>query len=125
MGRFPTTREEIESLPGVGQDIANSVMMFCFNQAYPLVDVNMARVLERYFGPRKLADICFDPFLQLLAKRVVDCTKFREVNWAVLDLAAQVCKARSPLCPSCPLISGVPFCDQKHCPAPLNPGRIT
>lgn len=51
-GKFPRTREEIESLPGVGQYIANAVLMFAHGEPQPLLDVNMARVLERYFRPR-------------------------------------------------------------------------
>lgn len=38
----------------------------------PLVDVNMVRVLERFFGPRKLADIRYDSYLQTLARQVVE-----------------------------------------------------
>lgn len=102
-GRFPDCRAEIESLPGVGQYIANSVLLFCKNEAQPLLDVNMARVLERFFGPRKLADIRFDPYLQNLSRTVVVCKDPPIVNWAILDFAALVCKARKPLCANCPL----------------------
>jgi A/G-specific adenine glycosylase len=102
-GKFPVAREAIEALPGVGQYIANSIEMFAHGKARPLLDVNMARVLERYFGPRKLADIRYDPYLQDLAKRVVAGPAARRVNWAILDLAALVCKVRVPDCPVCPL----------------------
>jgi A/G-specific adenine glycosylase len=104
-GRFPKSREEIESLPAIGQYIANAVQMFCHNQPKPLLDVNMARVLERFFGPRKLADIRYDPYLQDIAGRVVPKKNAKEFNWAVLDLAALVCRPRKPLCDSCPLHS--------------------
>ena len=46
-------------------------MLLCHNQPFPMIDVNMARVLERYFGTRKLVDIRYDNYLQSLAKRVV------------------------------------------------------
>ncbi|MCH7574841.1 MAG: hypothetical protein IIA59_06920 [Candidatus Marinimicrobia bacterium] len=102
-GRFPRERKDIEQLPGIGQYIANSVLLFCFGIPQPLLDENMARVLERYFGPRKLADIRFDPYLQALAAAIVNCEKPRELNWAILDLAAKVCKIRSPHCLKCPV----------------------
>jgi A/G-specific adenine glycosylase len=102
-GRFPTTREEVEALPGVGQYIASAVMLFCHDGREPLLDVNMSRVLERCFAPRKLADIRYDPWLQALARFVVDHPKSREINWAILDLAATNCLARKPLCDTCPL----------------------
>lgn len=101
-GRFPKTRSEIESLPSVGQYIANAVLLFCYNQPEPLLDVNMARVLERHFGPRSLADIRYDPYLQSLAKKVVTCNDPIYMNWAILDLASIICTKSNPdhnICP--------------------------
>jgi len=108
-GRFPRTREEIEALPGVGQYIANAILLFTRRSPEPLVDVNMARVLERYFGPRLLADIRFDSYLQQLARRVVSSADPVSVNWAILDLAALVCKRDAPLCSACPLLARCQF----------------
>lgn len=107
-GRFPKEREAIEALPGVGQYIANAVLLLCHDVPEPLLDVNMARVLERVYGPRKLADIRYDPYLQSLARKVVSCASARDaraVNWAVLDLAALVCKPMNPSCDNCPVRS--------------------
>ncbi len=102
-GRFPQSRVEIESLPGVGQYIANAVMLFCHGASEPLLDVNMARVLERYFGPRTLADIRYDPYLQHLSRRVLLDADALSINWAILDLAALICTSRKPRCDECPL----------------------
>lgn len=102
-GKIPGTREEIDELPGVGQYIANAIELLLYERPLPLVDVNMARVLERYFGPRKLADIRYDPYLQDLARKVVKCKNSVAINFAILDFAALVCKARKPLCYECPL----------------------
>jgi len=102
-GKFPRHREEINALPGVGQYIANAVLLLCYQKPQPLLDVNMARVLERVFGPRKLSDIRYDPYLQYLSSIAVKCRKPRELNWAVLDLAAIICKHNEPRCNNCPL----------------------
>jgi A/G-specific adenine glycosylase len=102
-GRFPRCREKIEHLPNVGQYIANAILLFCYKHPEPLLDANMARVLERHFGPRKLADIRYDPYLQDLCKRVVNCKASKELNWAILDLAATVCQIVNPTCEICPL----------------------
>lgn len=104
-GRFPRDREDIESLPGVGQYIASAVLLFCYGLQEPLIDVNMARVLERVFGPRKLADIRYDPYLQRLARNIVRCETPAELNWATFDLAATICLPRKPRCSDCPLVS--------------------
>jgi A/G-specific adenine glycosylase len=105
-GRFPVTRNEIEELPGVGQYIASALLLFCHGLREPLLDVNMARVLERCFVPRKLADIRHDPWLQSLARRITDHKQAVEINWAILDLASKVCLVRSPTCSLCPVRAG-------------------
>lgn len=102
-GRFPLARKEIEELPAVGQYVANAIELFAFDRPRPLLDSGMARVLERYFGPRELADIRYDPYLQALSARVVRCAKPKEINWAVLDLAAAHCRPTGPTCTECPL----------------------
>jgi A/G-specific adenine glycosylase len=97
--RIPRERNEIDKLPGVGQYIANSIELLCFGKPKPLLDVNMARVLERYFGPRKLADIRYDPYLQKLATQIiVNSEDPIKMNWSILDFAALVCRKRAPLC---------------------------
>lgn len=101
--RIPQDRETLEHLPGVGQYVANAVRLLCHGKPEPLLDSNMARVLERVFGPRKLADIRYDPYLQRLSRRVVAGRVPRVINWAILDLGALICTPRSPRCAVCPL----------------------
>lgn len=103
-GKFPTTREEIEMLSGVGQYIANAILLFHHGDPQPLLDVNMARVLERFFGSRKLVDIRYDQYLQNLAKMVVTGRESILVNWALLDHAALICKQGTPRCNICPVV---------------------
>lgn len=102
-GRLPHDRQDLESIPFMGQYIANAVELVVFNKPSPLVDVNMARVIERYFGPRKMADIRYDPYLQDLAYKIVSHPETKIINWAILDFAALVCVARVPKCDRCVL----------------------
>jgi len=102
---WPTTRAGLEVLPGVGQYVASAILLFVHRRPEPLLDVNMARVLERAFGSRTMADIRYDPWLQELSRRIVRSRRAALVNWAVLDLAAAICKPRSPRCESCPMRS--------------------
>ena len=104
-GRFPKNRSDIEALPNVGQYIANAIMLFCHGEPQPFLDVNMARVLERMFGPRTLADIRYDPYLQELALLFVQCESPAQINWAIIDLAATTCLVRNPRCNECPLVT--------------------
>jgi A/G-specific adenine glycosylase len=102
-GRFPQARSEVELLPAVGQYICNAVMLFANRQEEPLLDVNMARVLERCFGPRTLVDIRYDPQLQEVSRLIVSGHRAIELNWAILDLAALVCTQKLPHCAECPI----------------------
>lgn len=99
----PSTRQELEALDGVGQYTASAILCVLYEQSEPLIDVNMARVLERFFGPRNLADIRDDPYLQTLARKVVEDSDSLKINWAILDFSALVCKANVPECLVCPL----------------------
>ncbi len=98
--QLPSTREELELIPGIGQYVASALLAVKYGQLEPLLDVNMARVLERFFGDRELADIRDDPWLQALSRR--SCSG-REAGWAVLDLAYVACRARRRECVACPL----------------------
>lgn len=109
-GRLPKDRKELESIPFMGQYIANAIELVIFNEPSPLVDVNMARVLERYFGPRKMADIRYDPYLQKLCYQVIEHESAKKVNWAILDFAALVCKARNPKHSICSLKDKCSYC---------------
>ena len=104
-GRLPKNYEEIKTIPMFGQYIANAVMLLVHEKPYPLLDVNMSRVLERFFGPKDMSDIRYDPYLQDLAYKIIDGPDPRVINWAILDFAAAVCKARNPACKEC-LIHG-------------------
>ena len=102
-GKLPSSMSELLALPAVGQYVANAALLFQGVSALPLLDNGMARVLERYFGQRTLVDIRYDPYLQDLAKRVVAVDNPRRINWAILDLAAMICRSKSPQCNKCPV----------------------
>jgi len=102
-GKLPASRDELESLPAIGQYIANAVLTMCYGAREPLLDVNMARLLERFFGARKLADIRYDSYLQELSRLILSVGPADKLNWAILDFAAVICSARTPLHAACPL----------------------
>lgn len=102
-GRLPRSRAELASLPGMGQYVTNAALLFLGIEKAPLLDAGMARVLERHFGPRKLADIRHDRYLQGLAKKLISAGDPIRTNWAILDLAALVCRKTSPRCSLCPV----------------------
>ncbi|MCC6607202.1 MAG: hypothetical protein IT327_28600 [Anaerolineae bacterium] len=102
-GLVPATRGELEKHDGIGQYTASAVLAIFHGAPEPLLDVNMARVLERVFGPRERFDIRDDPYLQTLSREVVKGHNNLNVNWAILDLGALICKPLRPRCNDCPL----------------------
>jgi A/G-specific adenine glycosylase len=104
-GQFPRDQRAHEQIPAVGQYVSNAIAMFYHGQAKPLIDVNMARVIERFVRPRQLADIRYDPWLQEAAHWYVRGPIAQAANWAMLDFAAAICKARHPRCEVCPVRS--------------------
>jgi A/G-specific adenine glycosylase len=99
-GAFPSCPLELAKVPGVGQYVMNAILLFQHGENRPLLDVNMARVLERFVRPRIRADIRFDPWLQAAAHWLVRDLPI-ETNWATLDFAAAICASRRPSCGAC------------------------
>ncbi len=108
-GEFPRGAGSHHEIPAVGQYVSNAISMFQHGKRTPLLDVNMARVVERFVRPRRMADIRYDPWLQEAAHWLVRDQYPERVNWAVLDFAAIVCKARKPRCASCQIKSRCRF----------------
>jgi len=108
-GRVPTSRRELEQFEGIGQYTASAVLAIVYGRAEPLVDVNAARLLGRFFGLGTFPNIGRDPILHALARRVVRGERSLQVSWAILDFGALVCRPNRPLCKECPLQSGCGF----------------
>jgi A/G-specific adenine glycosylase len=102
-GKFPSCEDELQTLPAIGQYVANAVLLFAHGKPRPLLDANMARLLERVFERRKLVDIRYDAGLQALAHEFIRSRRAIELNWAVLDVAALYCRQSNPQCLMCPL----------------------
>ena len=106
-GEVPKTREELESLPGVGRKTANIVLSNAFGQPVMPVDTHVQRVSNRIGlvktdKPRDTEDA----LIAILPKEHV--INFH--HYLVLH-GHYTCKARKPLCPECPI---VPACDYPH-----------
>ena len=52
-----------------------------------------------------MADIRDDPYLQTLARKVINVKDCLSPNWMVLDFAAIVCTKNRPRCWGCPLLA--------------------
>jgi A/G-specific adenine glycosylase len=109
LGRVPTTLEGLLFLPGVGRYAANATLVVAFGKRAPVVDGVTARVYRRYLGLESDLPASNDEALWAAAEEVTPRTGTREWNWAVLDLAADVCLPARPRCHACPLMERCHF----------------
>lgn len=104
-GEFPRRLEELQALPGVGRYTAGAVASFAFEEAAPILDTNVRRVLSRVFVRRRPAGAAaLNRRLWAMAGAVVPPDgQAWAFNQALLDLGATICTARQPRCPDCPI----------------------
>jgi endonuclease-3 len=96
-GEVPTTREELEALPGVGRKTANVVLNTAFGQPTVAVDTHIFRVANRTnLAPGK------DPLEveQKLLRFTPPEFLQNAHHWLILH-GRYVCTARKPGCPEC------------------------
>ena len=98
-GRVPGDIESLMNLPGVGRYTASCVLSFGFGIPTPMVDVNVARVLQRLHGVSVGQD---SSVLQEIYRKILDQNSV-SVHYALIDLAHKTCTLKSPQCPKCPL----------------------
>jgi A/G-specific adenine glycosylase len=109
LGDVPGTLHDLLSLPGVGRYAANATLVVAFGKRAPVVDGVTARVYRRYLGLESDLLASNDEALWAAAEEATPVTQAREWNWAVLDLAAEVCLPARPRCPACPLMERCQF----------------
>ena len=105
-GEVPRTREELESLAGVGRKTASVVISVAFEEAALAVDTHVFRVSHRLgitlgTTPRQVEED---------VKALVPEEKWRHAHhWLILH-GREICKAPTPLCGRCPV--------KEICPTP-------
>jgi endonuclease-3 len=99
-GEVPRTREELESLPGVGRKTANVVLNTAFGEETFAVDTHVFRVCNRTgLAPGKTVD----EVEAKLEKMVPQPFRRDAHHWLILH-GRYTCKARLPECWRCPVI---------------------
>lgn len=98
--QIPTTREELETLPGVGRKTANVVLNEIFKQPTFPVDTHVFRVCNRLGITSAKNPLQTEEQLQRIVPAIY---RLHAAHNLVLH-GRYVCKARKPLCEQCPLI---------------------
>jgi A/G-specific adenine glycosylase len=96
---LPRTVAELDALPGIGAYTAGAIACFAFGQRVAFADVNIQRVLGRFFLGRPGTNseaVALDE--RAMPKRNADLW-----HHALMDLGATLCKPTNPKCGDCPL----------------------
>jgi len=103
-GKVPGSKVALVSLPGVGDYIANAVLCLAYDENVALLDTNVVRVLQRFFGITSMkARARTDKALWKTYQQMIPRERARDFNLAVLDFGALVCTAKNPKHKVCPL----------------------
>lgn len=99
-GEIPSTREELQTLAGVGRKTANVVLAVWWNQPTMAVDTHIFRVAER-IGLTTKSKSPLDSEKQLV-KYIPEDVIPKAHHWLLLH-GRYICQARSPKCEKCGL----------------------
>ena len=105
--QVPTTREALESLPGVGRKTANVVLNTAFGEPTIAVDTHIFRVSNRTGIAKGKTPLEIE---KRLVRLTPDEFKKDAHHWLILH-GRYVCKARKPLCGECPIVE---WCEYKQ-----------
>jgi A/G-specific adenine glycosylase len=105
-GIFPTTREALEALPGIGRSTAAAIAAIAFGAREAILDGNVKRVLARQFAVDGYAGTrAVDKRLWSIAESLLPARGIETYTQALMDLGATVCTRVSPACGRCPIAS--------------------
>ncbi len=98
-GQVPSTREELEALPGVGRKTANVILNTAFRQVAMAVDTHIFRVSNRTgIAPGRNVVAVERELLRLVPEEFL----LDAHHWLILH-GRYVCTARKPRCGNCPI----------------------
>ena len=102
-GEFPTNYAELIQLPGVGPYTAAAIASFAFQEATPVVDGNVYRILARYFGiDTDIIHSSARKEFTSLAQELIPFSDPARFNQAIMEFGSLQCSP-APSCDSCPL----------------------
>jgi A/G-specific adenine glycosylase len=102
-GYFPTTKEGLLSLKGIGNYTAAAIGSFAFGLPLAVVDGNVYRIIARVLGIDVPIDQAKGKLLfEQLADALLDQKDPSSHNQAMMDFGATVCTPKNPGCATCP-----------------------
>ncbi|MGK4566233.1 A/G-specific adenine glycosylase [Flavobacterium sp. 3HN19-14] len=103
-GIFPNNYKNLLELKGVGDYTAAAIASFSYNEAVPVVDGNVYRVLSRYFDiETDISSPSAKREFQNLALELMPKDNPATFNQAIMEFGALQCVPKNPNCSICPM----------------------
>jgi A/G-specific adenine glycosylase len=102
-GRIPDDPEALRRLPGIGRYTAGAIASVAFDREEAVLDGNVRRVLSRLFAVSLTPPARQERWLWETAASLVQGRDPGDLNQALMELGATVCRPRAPACGACPL----------------------
>jgi len=100
-GKFPEDYGKLREIPGVGEYVAGAISTICFNNPAPVVDSNIARFINRYFGLTLSGEIRRKKRILELSEKLFEYKNSGNLLFAIVDFTSLICKPGKPLCVRC------------------------
>ena len=104
-GSFPSSVKDLRSLPGIGPYTAAAISAIAFNQPAVVIDANVERIMARLFTIPKPTSQA-KPQIKKLALKIFPAERPGDFAQGLMDLGAQVCTPKNPVCGDCPWSGG-------------------
>ncbi|WP_124979156.1 A/G-specific adenine glycosylase [Nonlabens xiamenensis] len=102
-GKFPSTYKDLLELKGVGDYTAAAIASFAYEEAVPVVDGNVYRVLARIYGIHTpINSTQGAKEFKSLAQKLLNKNEPATHNQAIMEFGAIQCVPKNPQCQSCP-----------------------
>src|SRR5215471_14918330 len=98
-GEFPETAAEWRDLPGIGRYTSAAIASISLGEAMAVVDGNVERVLQRFYGMQFSGEDFWEH-----AEELLDPDRPGDFNQAMMELGATVCTPKAPSCLTCPVM---------------------
>ena len=103
-GVLPSSAAELRQLPGIGAYTAAAIASIAFGERIASVDGNLVRVLSRVFAlPGRADDPALIASVRDHAERLVQNARPGDINQALMDIGATICRTDGADCAPCPL----------------------
>lgn len=101
-GVFPNNYNDLLQLKGIGTYTAAAIASFAFNEAVPVVDGNVFRVLSRYFAVETdISSATAKKEFSELANELMPNDNAALFNQAIMEFGALQCIPKNPDCGNC------------------------